>query len=218
MQDLTPWAVSDNSGVVQTEYIYEAFGRATATGASNSSSYQYTGRENDGTGLFYYRARFYHPQLQRFISEDPIEFFGGDINLYGYVRNSPLTFVDPSGLDKKPKRPTRPSPPWGPPLGPDTPPPAGPLPPDCPLGPDSCFGGNRAPNAPAPPPAPHEPRDPRDLNGDGRYDNWDWLLWGAMRRLYDLMSPVPGLPNPPGYGDQGPGTTDPNYGSPPPIL
>jgi hypothetical protein len=43
-----------------------------------------------------YRARYYHPQLQRFISEDPIGFNGG-INLYGYVTNSPLNLVDWSG-------------------------------------------------------------------------------------------------------------------------
>src|SRR5581483_6382816 len=38
---------------------------------------QYTGRDNDGTGLFYYRARYYNPTLQQFISEDPIGFAGG---------------------------------------------------------------------------------------------------------------------------------------------
>jgi RHS repeat-associated protein len=61
------------------------------------SSYQYTGRENDGTGLFYYRARYYHPELQRFISEDSIEFEGGDVNLYAYVGNNPINFRDPLG-------------------------------------------------------------------------------------------------------------------------
>jgi uncharacterized protein RhaS with RHS repeats len=32
---------------------------------------------DDGTGIYYYRARYYHPQLQRFISEDPIGVGGG---------------------------------------------------------------------------------------------------------------------------------------------
>ena len=49
-------------------------------------------------GLKYYRARYYHPGLQRFISEDPIGFAGGEVNLYGYVRNNPLMFIDPLGL------------------------------------------------------------------------------------------------------------------------
>lgn len=51
------------------------------------------------TGLSYYRARYYHPTLQRFISEDPIEFLGGDFNLYSYVLNNPLYYTDPTGLD-----------------------------------------------------------------------------------------------------------------------
>ena len=46
----SPVAVTDASGVVQTEYTYKPFGRTTVSGASNTSSYQYTGRENDGTG------------------------------------------------------------------------------------------------------------------------------------------------------------------------
>jgi len=96
----SPIAVADSVGAVQTEYTYESFGRPTVTGASNSNSYQYTGRENDGTGLYYYRARYYHPTLQRFVSEDPIEFRGGDVNLYGYVGNRPTFSGDPLGLKK----------------------------------------------------------------------------------------------------------------------
>jgi RHS repeat-associated protein len=94
----TPIAVTDSSGQVQTEYIYEPFGRTISTGFSDNSSYQYTGRENDGTGLYYYRNRFYNPQLQRFISEDPIGFGGGDVNLYAYVSNTPIMETDPLGL------------------------------------------------------------------------------------------------------------------------
>jgi RHS repeat-associated protein len=94
----SPVAVTDNAGAVQTEYTYEPFGKTTVSGTSITNPYQYTGRENDGTGLYYYRARYYHPQLQRFISEDPIEFAAGDVNLYVYVWNNPLAYIDPSGL------------------------------------------------------------------------------------------------------------------------
>jgi len=93
----SPVAVADSNGTVQTEYNYEAFGRTTVTGAANTSSYQYTGRENDGTGLYYYRARYYHPGLQRFISEDPIEFAGGDVNYYAYVGGNPVNYIDSTG-------------------------------------------------------------------------------------------------------------------------
>lgn len=49
--------------------------------------------------MLYYRARFYDPQVGRFISEDPIRFQGGDINLYAYVKNRPLSNIDPSGTE-----------------------------------------------------------------------------------------------------------------------
>ena len=90
-------ALTDNGGAVQTSYVYEPYGKATESGQTNSNSFQYTGRENDGTGLFYYRARYYSPTLQSFISEDPIGVAGG-INLYGYVEGNPLNYVDPLGL------------------------------------------------------------------------------------------------------------------------
>ena len=91
-------ALGDSTGTLQTQYTYEPFGSATTSGAASSSSYKYTGREDDGTGLDYYRARYYHPRLQRFIAEDPIGFRGRDVNFYAYVKNSPVGFVDPLGL------------------------------------------------------------------------------------------------------------------------
>lgn len=85
-------------GATQTSYTYEPFGETTTTGAASDNTYQYTGRENDGTGLYQYRARYYSPAMKRFTSEDPIGFAGGDVNLQGYVGNSPPNYVDPSGL------------------------------------------------------------------------------------------------------------------------
>src|SRR2546427_6895291 len=57
----------------RSQYTYEPFGQTVTTGAVSSSPFQYTGRENDGTGVYYYRARYYHPQLSRFVSEDRSE-------------------------------------------------------------------------------------------------------------------------------------------------
>ena len=90
-------ALTDDTGALQAEYTYEPFGATTETGA-DSNPFQYTGRELDATGLYYYRARYYHPGLQRFVSEDPLGFRGGDANVYGYVTNNPLRFTDPVGL------------------------------------------------------------------------------------------------------------------------
>ena len=89
-------AASDGTGAVGTTFTYGAFGETTASGASGLRA-QYTGRENDNTGLYYYRARYYAPALQRFISEDPLDFGGGNINLYGYAGNDPTNVTDPSG-------------------------------------------------------------------------------------------------------------------------
>ena len=91
-------ALGDNAGTLQTQYTYEPFGVTTQTGGANTNSYKYTGREDDGSGLMYYRARYYSPRLQRFVSEDPIGFLGGDPNLYVYTFNTPLLLRDPYGL------------------------------------------------------------------------------------------------------------------------
>jgi RHS repeat-associated protein len=88
-------ALVDSGGNVQTTYSYDPFGNTT-TGGANSNPSQYAGRENEGNGLYFNRARYYSPMLQRFISEDPIGVRGG-INLYAYADNSPVTLRDPSG-------------------------------------------------------------------------------------------------------------------------
>jgi RHS repeat-associated protein len=91
-------ALTDNSGTVQASYTYEPFGATSATGTPGGNSFDYTGRENDGTGLKYYRARYYSPLRQRFVSEDPLGANGGDANLYAYVANVPTNASDPEGL------------------------------------------------------------------------------------------------------------------------
>jgi RHS repeat-associated protein len=90
-------ALVDANGNINTSYSYDPFGNTTASGATSSNLLQYTGRENEGNGLYYYRGRYYSPVLGRFISEDPLGFGGGDANLYGYVFNDPVNLVDPFG-------------------------------------------------------------------------------------------------------------------------
>jgi RHS repeat-associated protein len=106
---------------VRNHLEYDSFGNVTSaddptTGTANdgdlpglegignefSPQRSYTGREPDpATGLIYYRARWFDPQLGRFISEDPIGFAAGDANLSRYVGNSTPNAVDPSGLDEQ---------------------------------------------------------------------------------------------------------------------
>ena len=94
-------SLTDAGGAVQTSYTYQPFGNASVGGAANANSYQFTGRESDAAGLQFYRARYYSPTLQRFISEDPIGLTNCDMNLYSYVKNSPTSFRDPMGLQEE---------------------------------------------------------------------------------------------------------------------
>ena len=88
----------DDSVTTQAAYTYEAFGETTVSGSSGNA-FRYTGREeDDGTGLYYYRARYYHPGRARFVAEDPIAFAGGGTNLHSYARDNPLSYTDPLGL------------------------------------------------------------------------------------------------------------------------
>ena len=91
-------ALVDVNGTLQTSYSYDPFGNTTTSGVANDNPAQYTGRENDGNGLYFYRARYYSPQLARFVSEDPLGIAGSGPNLYSYVGDSPTNFRDPTGL------------------------------------------------------------------------------------------------------------------------
>ncbi|MBT2745867.1 MULTISPECIES: RHS repeat-associated core domain-containing protein [unclassified Lysobacter] len=90
-------ALTNASGAVVQQYDYTPYGQSQAMQSGFTNPYQYTGRELDENGLYYYRARYYHPGMARFISEDPVGLFGG-INTYAYVQGSPVSMVDPTGL------------------------------------------------------------------------------------------------------------------------
>ena len=94
--------LTDNNGKVASAYVYDAFGQIKAKQGTVASPFAFTGRELDPTGLYYYRARYYDAGLGRFLSNDLIA--GAleqplDQNPYLYVRNNPLSRVDPLGLD-----------------------------------------------------------------------------------------------------------------------
>lgn len=92
-------SLSNSSGALANTYTYDSFGNLTASTGTVTNPYRYTGRDFDvETGLYYYRARYYDPLSGRFISEDPIGFFGAR-NFYGYVGNDPVQDVDSSGLN-----------------------------------------------------------------------------------------------------------------------
>lgn len=84
------------AGATQSSTAYSPYGEASTTGDDQYNSTEYTARENDDTGLYFYRARYYDLVLKRFVSEDPIGTAGG-INLMGYVRGNPVSYSDPTG-------------------------------------------------------------------------------------------------------------------------
>jgi len=93
----------DPSGAVIADYTYDSFGKVIEQSGSVYNPYGYTGRVLDRrSGLMYYRARYYDPSVGRFTTKDPIGFAGGDMNLYAYVSNDPVNFVDPLGLYESP--------------------------------------------------------------------------------------------------------------------
>lgn len=93
-------ALTDPSGAIRQKYSYDPYGSVTPSDATTgfTNPYQYTGREADSPGLYYYRARYYSPMMSGFISEDPIGFAGGQPSFYAYVGGNPLNRIDPLGL------------------------------------------------------------------------------------------------------------------------
>jgi RHS repeat-associated protein len=91
-------SLTDSTGNVAASYVYDSFGKLTASTGSITNPFQYTAREFDSeTGLYYYRARNYDPNAGRFLSEDPIRMVGG-LDFYSYVKNNPVASNDPTGL------------------------------------------------------------------------------------------------------------------------
>ncbi|MGW7363764.1 RHS repeat-associated core domain-containing protein [Streptomyces sp. NPDC054841] len=88
--------LANQDGTIATRYTYDPYGQPTTSGTPSTNPYTFTGRENDGTGLLYYRNRYYDPETGRFISQDPIGHTGGP-NLYQYALSSPTTYTDPTG-------------------------------------------------------------------------------------------------------------------------
>jgi RHS repeat-associated protein len=90
--------MSASDGTSISSIAYLPFG-ATRTGTINTDK-EFTGQRLDGTGLYYYNARYYDPQIGRFISPDSTGQRLDDpqtLNRYSYCLNNPLNRTDPTG-------------------------------------------------------------------------------------------------------------------------
>jgi RHS repeat-associated protein len=153
-------ALSDASGVLNSEYTYEPYGVTTLSSSVDGNSFAFTGRENDGTGLYYFRARYFDPRLQRFLTEDPLGVTVESPTLYGYVGNAPTAWRDPLGLQHQPPGPPPGRPPDGIPGVPNEWVPKG-------------TSGDRPAYGPrdgVPHPRGTQPR----ASWDGKYNHWDF--------------------------------------------
>jgi RHS repeat-associated protein len=94
-------ALAGSTAKVETTYTYDPFGNTTKEGTASENPFQYAGRENDGDGLYYNRARYYSPVSTRFISQDPLgqEANEPSGNVYLYAGDSPTNATDPYGTN-----------------------------------------------------------------------------------------------------------------------
>jgi RHS repeat-associated protein len=91
-------SLSNSSGANAQSYTYDSFGNLTDSTGSVITPFRYTGRKFDSeTSLYFYRARYFDPQIGRLISEDSLGFGAGDVNFYNYVGGDPTNYRDPSG-------------------------------------------------------------------------------------------------------------------------
>ncbi|MFN9983382.1 MAG: RHS repeat-associated core domain-containing protein, partial [bacterium] len=101
-------AVTTSAGAIAERYAYSAYGEPTILDGSGSvlansainNRYSYTGREWDATvGLHHFRARWISPKSGRFLTRDPIGFFGSPFGLYRQFQGYALIVIDPHGSE-----------------------------------------------------------------------------------------------------------------------
>jgi len=97
-------ALTDSTETITDKYAYDPFGKLANSEGSTANSFKYVGRfgvMDEGNGLHYMRARYYDPEIGRFLSKDskhgllksPQTF-----HRYNYVINNPIKLIDPSGF------------------------------------------------------------------------------------------------------------------------
>ena len=95
-------AITNSKGVTVESYTYDVYGKPTIYNTIGKeipesqvgNDFLFTGKMFDyDTGLYYYRNRYYDPELGRFITPDPLGPTANP-NLYTYVGNNPVNYVE----------------------------------------------------------------------------------------------------------------------------
>jgi RHS repeat-associated protein len=93
--------VTDESKNIISAITYHPFGEPDDK--EGSEDFLFTGKERDSTGLFYYGARYYDPDIGRFLTRDPMRKMDienpQNLNKYTYCLNNPVKFIDPDGAE-----------------------------------------------------------------------------------------------------------------------
>ncbi len=95
--------ITDSIGLQVEHYEYTPYGTIAVYDVSRPSPlvhHKFTGKELDSTGLYFYGARYYDPEIGRFITADTIvqaPFNPQTLNRYSYCGNNPINYVDPTG-------------------------------------------------------------------------------------------------------------------------
>lgn len=92
--------ILDQSGEVLNFYQYSAFGETIISEETTPNRLRYNAQtEDELTGLYYLRARYYAPNIGRFTQEDVI--YNDGLNLYAYCNSNPVMYSDSSGFAKE---------------------------------------------------------------------------------------------------------------------
>ena len=108
--------MTNDSGTIVANYVYDSFGNSVASASSVANSYGFTGQQQfaEADNLVFLRARYYSSQVSRFMSRDPLgtlpdtkiqnwfrplKRYAHGTNIYSYVRNNVVNLKDPKGLD-----------------------------------------------------------------------------------------------------------------------
>ena len=91
--------INANTGAIVEKMNHDEFGKVLQDANPNYIPFGFAGGIYDSeTKLTRFGVRDYDARIGRWTNKDPIRFKGGDSNLFGYVLQDPVNFIDPSGL------------------------------------------------------------------------------------------------------------------------